>query len=102
MAVDSIEAGVAGGSYEPAAVNAHRGIEDFGRRFIPVDVRGGLPPEADRVALGAGIDFVIAALAEVWLGYLSCDHFNLPPGPPCPLPSPFPHPPPPISLPSPP
>src|SRR5258707_12490742 len=85
MAVDSIEAGVAGGSYEPAAVNAHREIENAGRRFIPSDVRGGFRPEAERIALGAGIDFVIAAFAEVRLGYRSCAQFTPPRGPPCAL-----------------
>ena len=80
MAVDRIEAGVAGGAHEPAAVDAGRRIENLGRLFVPVDVVRRLRPETDRVAHGAGIDLVIAARAGARLRCRSCAHVNLPRG----------------------
>ena len=61
MAVERVVAGVDHGAGKPAAVEAHRGIEDFLRRLDPVDLARGLRPETLRVRQRAGMDLVIAA-----------------------------------------
>ena len=61
MAVEAVPRGVAFGADEPAAVAAHRGIEDLVPGLEPVDAECRLAPEQFRVLLPGGVGFVIAA-----------------------------------------
>ena len=65
VAVEAVVAGVAGGALVPAAVDAGLRVEHFFRRLEPVDVLGGLRPEALRVALPLGVDVLVAAGAGI-------------------------------------
>ena len=61
MAVERVVAGVDHGAGEPAAVKAHRGIEDLFRRLDPVDLARRLAPKAFGIGQRAGMDLVIPA-----------------------------------------
>jgi len=60
VTIDGIEAGVAGGAVEPAAVDAGIRVEHGVVRREPVYVPGGFGPEPLRVAPPAVIDLMIA------------------------------------------
>ena len=62
MAVERVVAGVDHRAGEPAAIRAHRGIEDLFGRLDPVDLARRLGPKALGVAERAGMDLVIAAV----------------------------------------
>ena len=61
MAVDRVETGVADAVGKPAAVDAGLRIEHGFRLLEPVDVGRRLAPKAQRIALPARIDFMVAA-----------------------------------------
>ena len=62
VAIERVVAGVDLGACEPAAVDAHCGIEDLLRRLDPVDLARGLGPKALGIGERTGVDFVVAAL----------------------------------------
>ena len=61
VAVERVVTGVDHAAGEPAAVDAGVLVEDFFRRLDPVDLLGGLAPEAFRVALPARVDVMVSA-----------------------------------------
>src|SRR5262249_58918324 len=65
VTIERVVAGVAAGAHEPAAVDARAPVEDLGRLLVPIDVLGGLAPEAFRIALPARIDVMIVAATGV-------------------------------------
>ena len=62
MAVERVVAGVDHASGEPAAIRAHRGIEDLFGRLDPVDLARRLGPKSFGVGQRAGMDLVVPAL----------------------------------------
>src|SRR6185437_10020540 len=61
MAVERVIAGVDHRAGKPAAVSAHRGIEDLLRRLNPVDLAGRLRPKTLGIPERSGMDLMIAA-----------------------------------------
>ena len=61
MAVERVEAGVAGRVREPAAIGALTGVEDALRRRDPVDRLRGFSPEALGIGLPARISLLVTA-----------------------------------------
>ena len=65
VTVDGVEAGIADPVWKPAAIDTGVRIEHGFRLLEPVDVGRRLAPKAERVALPARVDLVIAARTGV-------------------------------------
>ena len=62
VAIERVVAGVDHGAGEPAAIRAHRGIEDLFGGLDPVDLARRLGPKAFRVSQRAGMDLMVPAV----------------------------------------
>jgi hypothetical protein len=75
MAIERVVAGVDHRSGEPAAIRAHRGIEDLLGRLDPVDLARRLGPEAFGISQRAGVNLMIPAVVLNVHGALPIDAF---------------------------